>query len=287
MRNFIEVQLHDGTSKPIYETGRYLLKVISFCSNTLVSVDVSGCFQTDDATIAKLLKSCHKLQNLNIKNCRKLTDITLESIVSLRNPLDTLNIGGNFNMTPQGVQNFFLSYPHVHRLREMHVSGLMINDDILVSVAAKCTGLTSFGLGYSDVSESGLSKLLSVLGPQFVKLNVSWLSTLHAQISTAFLLEVLATYCPRLIELDVSGMKNFTSANLTQLLDTRIMQVSRLIAVLASTDHCLVNSSFRAIRRNGNLSKPFICASYRLRRRCWRPRCVRCTLVCSSLADTD
>ncbi len=207
-------------------SGKFLLKVVSLCNHSLVSLDVSGCFQVDDLTIGTVLTTCPKLTNINIRNCRKLTDETLESLGKLDTRLQSLNIGGNFNMTVKGVQAFLNHSRYLGELRELHISGLMITDDILTSVASSCRGLTAVGIGFADVSEAGLLKLFLGVGPQLLSLNVSWLSSATAQIGSSFLIDCIAVHCPHLVELDISGLKNFSATNIAQLLETRLLQVS-------------------------------------------------------------
>lgn len=132
-------------------------------------------------------------------------------------------------MSLAGIENFLRSYPHLEGLKEFSLSGLSVTDDIIVLVASKCTGLTSFGMGYSDISESGLLKFFTIIGGQLAKLNLSWHSSVHSTISISFLLECISMYCPKLVELDVSGMRNLNSAHLVQLIEQRIQLVSLIV----------------------------------------------------------
>eukprot|EP01034_Spumella_vulgaris_P021304 gene21304-27334_t len=129
-------------------------------------------------------------------------------------------------MSVKGVQQFVNTFKGIAKLKELNLSGLMITDEIITHISLHCPSLSAFGLGYSDVSEGGLLKLFTNIGSQLTKLNVSWLASPHSPVSTSFLLESVSTYCPRLVDLDVSGMKSLTAAHLVQLVETRLAQYS-------------------------------------------------------------
>lgn len=63
------------------------------CADTLVHLNIAGCFQIDDAHLIRILTMCPLLVRLNIKNCRKLTDKVLNELTRRRISLLELNIG--------------------------------------------------------------------------------------------------------------------------------------------------------------------------------------------------
>ncbi|CAM9322974.1 unnamed protein product, partial [Choristocarpus tenellus] len=81
----------------------------------LTSVDLTGCFYISDESIGLLLRGCKRLQRLSIRNSRKLTDVSLEHIAKDGKHLCGLDIGGCFNMTPEGVEAMAAKHPNSSR----------------------------------------------------------------------------------------------------------------------------------------------------------------------------
>lgn len=207
---------------------RYLETVIDLCCSTMLTLDLSGCFQVDDICIAFIIKNCSQLKSLNVRNCRKLTDNTMQLLTTQKSvALTALNVGGNFNMTAEGLESFFQQDEFV--LRELYIPGLPINDKHLEIISMKYTELRSLSIAYSDVQESSLVALCSALGPKLEYLNLSWLScqseAVHPQLSFSCLLELMTLHCPKVIELDVSGLKTLGAIHLLRLIELKLQQV--------------------------------------------------------------
>lgn len=208
-------------------SGKYIRKVVDRCPD-LIELDIGGTFQVDDQTVLYLLQHCPLLENLNVRNCRKLTDKSLEFISENGHHVKRLQIGGNFNMTAFGIHSF-LKRPIASRLVDISISGLIITDDILDTMAKRCKNLTRLGLNYIDVSENAVRNLVDAVAPQLEHLSIAWIGTIvgsqHPQISAEFISQYLAKHCPRLSELDVSGLRNINYSCLLQLLDEKYQQV--------------------------------------------------------------
>jgi len=64
--------------------------------------------QVTDDLVNYILVACPKLRNLNLQNCRKLSDLALSHMVETavaRQPVSqitALHLGGNFNLTAEG-----------------------------------------------------------------------------------------------------------------------------------------------------------------------------------------
>ena len=128
------------------------------------SLDVCGCFQVDDAVLVDILTRCSQLKYLDIENCRKISDKGVDALVGSKRKLDSINIGGDFNITSTGLKKFITSFPHLRNLRHLHVSGLDINDSIIYSIVDYCKDLESLSISFADISEAALNTLLDRFG---------------------------------------------------------------------------------------------------------------------------
>lgn len=210
-------------------SGKYVLRLLEFCAPTLVSLDVSGCFQVTVPVLKTVMASCPNLRRLNVKNCRKLTDAFLEDILSFPSlSLLELNVGGNFNITDRGIRNFVTHYPAIHLLENFGVSGLEVHDDTVLLIGAKCTGLRHLQLAYIDVRESTIAELLQAIGRPLESLDISWLSTTsnakNAQPSAKFIVDVICNNCAMLTELDVTANRNLQLPHVQEIIDRKLSQ---------------------------------------------------------------
>lgn len=215
-------------------SGKYLLQAIRTCNHSLTKLDVGGCFQVDDTKISDILDLCQHLTTLNVRNCRKLTDRFLQLLAKQAHiPLKHLNIGGDYNITNQGVKHFIETYPNIDKIEELILSGLSLEDDTINLIVKNCTSLKSLGLGYLDLEEGTWIHVLKTLGPQLEKLDISWPSTTplskNLPPNPQSVAEVLALECPGLVDIDLTGHRNFTLEDVVELLELRGGQVSVLL----------------------------------------------------------
>lgn len=75
-------------------------------------MNLTACFYIRDASVEALLSRCPKLEKLYLRNCRKLTDTTLEHVVRLGPNVAALDIGGCFNITAPGVDALCARHPN-------------------------------------------------------------------------------------------------------------------------------------------------------------------------------
>lgn len=193
---------------------------------------MSGCFQVDDDTLINILPKCPLLTKLNIRNCRKLTDKSIDFIINQKQlKLEYINIGGNFNISNSSIQKFLTNYKNFSYLQTLEISGLPIDDSILFLIADKCINAINIGIGYSDISENAFNYLIEKVGERLSKLNISWLSQIsmpiNYQLNGNVIIELLSK-CPKLKELDISGVKTLNINNIMQLLDFKVQQVNNL-----------------------------------------------------------
>jgi hypothetical protein len=208
-------------------SGKYIGKIIDNVGSELTELDVSGTFQVDDATVAYVLEKCRKLTSLNIRNCRKITDKSLEVIVAKGNSLVDLDIGGNVNISYKGVIGL-VSSKKMSSLRELNLSGLPIQADTLALISRSGNKLTSFGIGFADIGESALRDFISTRGHQLEKLGLHWMCSttncMFDQLTADFIFDFLPRTCPLLSELDICGQKNINAPSLQQFLDAKLSQ---------------------------------------------------------------
>lgn len=210
-------------------SGRYLLRAIEKCYEDIESLDVSGCFQIDDDCVDIILRKCPRIVSLSIQNCRKLTDRSVMSFLEVK-PLKilNLNVGGNFNIRNHSLSSFISSYPLAGQMKELHISGLPITDDILFLIANNFSEVERLSIGYGDISEVGISKLLRHVGSQLTYLNISWISSNPNSsiltVTPSFLVDSLSLQCPKLTELDITGIRNLNSSHICQLIEKKNSQ---------------------------------------------------------------
>ena len=223
-------------------SSKYIMKILDICP-LLEAIDVSGTFLIDDDLVLTILQKCQKLKSLNIRNCRKITESSLKYISSSPNKIESLNIGGNLNITEQGLVSF-LSSSKASDLKYLYISGLSINDNLLYLISKKCLKLKGLGINYANVSEDCLHKILTApssipgitIGQNLEIFHLGWIGSGggiptdslidRPQLTSEFFTVNLVTYCPKLIELDVCGLKNVTANALLQYLDQRLRLVS-------------------------------------------------------------
>jgi hypothetical protein len=98
----------------------------------LATLDLSGIRGLTDDLLSLLLPECPNLQHLALKNCRRITNITV--VGKHQKQLTTLDVGGCFNITTDHVLQMVPLLPHMTKL---HASGLGWTDlsmnDLLLS----------------------------------------------------------------------------------------------------------------------------------------------------------
>jgi hypothetical protein len=95
--NRTSVSLKNSKISPVY-----INKVIARCPN-LVNLDLSGTFLVDDECVQMIFRQCPMIENIGIQNCRKLSDLCLQTIAASGSKVTGLQLGGNFNITMDGL----------------------------------------------------------------------------------------------------------------------------------------------------------------------------------------
>lgn len=169
---------------------RQQLKALS----TLVALDLGGCLLIDDDSVAEVVRACQTLERLGLRDCRKLTDATVETAARLPRLLD-LDVGGDFNITLRGVRLGLLLQPNAKQppsqkrkrppelaLRALGLSGLCADDAILDALRST-PELRRLGLGYGKFAAAKFASAVSNWG-KLIDLRVQW--TLSFDVSSKF-----------------------------------------------------------------------------------------------------
>lgn len=186
-------------------------------------INLSGSYLVDDNAIKYLLQQCKMLTFLKVQNCRKLTDKTCDSIVQYGQRLESVHLGGCFNITSDsGINRMLDDSNTAHRLQELNIAGLSATFSTSRLIALRCTGLTTLNIAYALLSEHDIMNMLESIGNSLEVLSIAWISSHNSvdEIKLTFL-EFLCSTCPRLKELDISGLKNLTPNAIQNFLDTR------------------------------------------------------------------
>jgi hypothetical protein len=220
----------------------YMIKVANQCP-LLETLILDGCLQVDDPTVEYILQHCKHIRCLSLNNCRKVTDLSLEylreAIVKGYN-INSVYIGGNFNITTQGLQTFFApdAGKILANLSAINIGGLNVTRSVIDSICEHCTAIKTLGVSYcsnSVINEASLGRIVSQYAGSLERLEFAWLgcssmgvdsATLTVTEISADFLVLLATTCPRLIHVDVCGMKCFNIANVQRMIDSRNAMVA-------------------------------------------------------------
>lgn len=78
-------------------------------------MDLTGCFYIRDESVELLLERCPFIVRLCVRNCRKLTDASLNHVIRKGSNITALDIGGCFNMTAPGFNSLATTHPNISR----------------------------------------------------------------------------------------------------------------------------------------------------------------------------
>ena len=170
----------------------------------LAVLDLTGIQTLTDNHLEPILKEAKSLKRLSIKNCRRLTNRTLENLGQCSTQLTSLDVGGSYNLQPQGVIE---ACANLFYLKELYASGLAWTDDLLQDLTG-LRGWKGLSLGFAPMLTArgfkaamlSQSKSLQSLSIPFCEVMVD-----------AALLGNLGRNLPRLRALDVRGNSNLAS----------------------------------------------------------------------------
>ena len=209
----------------------FIMGATARCPN-LTSIDVSGCLLVDTSVLQKILQSCPSLTDVSIRNCRKQTDDASDCLIKHCRHLTRLNIGGNINMTTDGIIHLLRNHPNNRHFRELYLSGLPITEAVLDTLVQRCPALTHISIGYAIITESVLRRFLQARGGDLISLNISWMTAFDAKDNISVdILDCILSTCPRLTSLDVSGLRNITVQAVQAFIEQKKLQASDTVLV--------------------------------------------------------
>uniref|UniRef100_K3WUL8 F-box domain-containing protein n=1 Tax=Globisporangium ultimum (strain ATCC 200006 / CBS 805.95 / DAOM BR144) TaxID=431595 RepID=K3WUL8_GLOUD len=183
---------------------KFVTKLSTICPK-LHTVNFSGCFRLTDDAIEVLLRNCPDIKDLNIENCRKLTDLSLDHLRKHAPKLLSIDIGGNFNMTIQGITKFIEKHPNHAKFTRVHISGHPVTDNTLKTIMSKCRKIHSLSIGYCAVSDDAVIALLK-------KRDAMSRLCLHWNVAiTDQLMHYIATSGRNIQELNLCGVKSVSA----------------------------------------------------------------------------
>jgi hypothetical protein len=98
----------------------------------LAILDLTGVQSLTDAGLRSVLLAAPHLQNVSVKNCRRLTGLTVDTLASHQVELKSLDVGGAFNITPRQLLDALKPNNNtagLPRLVALHASGLGWTDE--------------------------------------------------------------------------------------------------------------------------------------------------------------
>ncbi|GLE09364.1 hypothetical protein PINS_up020973 [Pythium insidiosum] len=182
---------------------KFIARLTKVCTK-LHTINFSGCFRLTDDAIEVLLTNCPEIKELNLENCRKLSDLTLDHLRKLAPKLQSIDIGGNFNMTVAGITKFIEKHPNHSKFTRVHISGHAITDQTVRTIMAKCRKIHSLAIGYCAVSDEAIIALLTKR-ESISRLCLHWNVAITDQ-----LLHFIATNGRNIQELNLCGVKTIT-----------------------------------------------------------------------------
>lgn len=128
----------------------------------LAVLDLTGLRGLTDDFATMMLCTMPNLKRLSLKNCRKMTSKTIQSLAVHQAGLECLDVGGCFNITPKDMLTLV---PQLPALRELHASGLPWNNESLKALVELRDTWKGLSLGFTDhFTQAALRESLIQLG---------------------------------------------------------------------------------------------------------------------------
>jgi F-box/leucine-rich repeat protein 2/20 len=165
-------------------------------------LDLSGCFRISDEGLSHVLKACSELTEISLENCRKLTDASLVALADHTKKLKAFNVGGNFNMTLDGIHILLDTHENHAKFAEVHISGHAATDATLNLITDRCKKLRGLSVGYSNVTDAGMMAMLK-RRHHVRELRLHWCD----QVTDALMAFLASSQCGELRKLNCCGLR--------------------------------------------------------------------------------
>jgi hypothetical protein len=170
----------------------------------LAVLDLTGIQTLTDDYLFPILKDSKNLQRLSIKNCRRLTNRTLENLGQYSSNLTSLDIGGSYNLKPQAILE---ACANLFYLKELYASGLGWTDALLQELTS-LRGWNGLAVGFAPLlTAQGFKTAMLSQANSLISLAIPFCE----QMVDAALVGSLGRHLPQLRALDVRGNSNLTS----------------------------------------------------------------------------
>mmetsp|Transcript_32774 Transcript_32774/g.48540 ORF Transcript_32774/g.48540 Transcript_32774/m.48540 type:complete len:243 (-) Transcript_32774:90-818(-) len=175
-------------------------------------LDLTGVQTITDDVVSDLLTTMPNLQRLSLKNCRRLTGKSLQSVATNLQSIKCLDIGGTYNITTAEVLELLPSMPN---LDEIYAGGLGWTDLSFEQLTSD-RFWKGIGVGFSDrLTASGLREALTSQ-TDLERLSIPFCE----QALDTSLLGFLGRSLPKVSALDIRG--NNAVNSLTSWFDGRV-----------------------------------------------------------------
>jgi F-box and leucine-rich repeat protein GRR1 len=179
-------------------------------------LDLTECFELQDAGVAKIIQAAPRLRNLCLAKCRNLTDRAVMSITKLGKNLHYIHLGHCSRITDVGVNQLVKL---CNRIRYIDLACCLNLTDTSVQQLATLPKLKRIGLvkcaNITDRSILALAKPKQI--PPGGQLQRSALERVHLSYCTLLTLSgihALLNNCPRLTHLSLTGVQAFLREDL-------------------------------------------------------------------------
>ncbi|RLN62087.1 hypothetical protein BBJ28_00010105, partial [Nothophytophthora sp. Chile5] len=216
------VQLGDTSLK-------YLASTLANPSK-LRRLNIAGCRRIGDEGLLEIANVCTGLQNVNLRLCDRLTDLSVRCLTHNCLELEALNVEelsslsyNVFVFDQEGDGRAVVDKNLLLKLKSLNITGCSgLNDLALGHLGHRAKLLESLNLSAcTDFTDQALSWLLedmlnrSVTGTHLEHLDVSYCPQLTAQ-----RIHTVVLRCPDLVSLNLSGCVHLGDANLVKIVDS-------------------------------------------------------------------
>ena len=179
----------------------------------LNNLDLTGVHSLTDVLFTEyVVPSCPRLQRLSLKNCRRITGVSVKSVAKGLKQIQAIDVGGSFNVTPHDVIELAQNTRH---LSECYASGLEWTDILLHTLMEAFKQnphrpkLIGLAIGFSPmVTGPGLLQALEIYSPTLRRLGLHFCDTC---MDSNHMLAELGRLLPDLNVLDIRGCNGINS----------------------------------------------------------------------------
>lgn len=175
-------------------------------------LDLTDCYELQDAGLHRIVEAAPKLRNLVLAKCRQITDVGVRSVTNLGKNLHYIHLGHCSRITDSGVINLITK---CNRIRYIDLACCQHLTDASVSMLAMLPKLKRIGLVKCQLITDESLKALAA--PRQHSPNM--LERLHLSYCTLLTVSGvrrMLVNCPRLTHLSLTGVPEFLEGDYLQ-----------------------------------------------------------------------